>query len=563
MIGNLGRVLVLVLIVWSWVPVLTTSIYYARPIVSILDGDAIITIDRAGSDDSRITSASTGAFRVGDRFDASSIPFARRLLLYGYGYARQSDRVVVGVLRAGRRRGIVLRPEPYNVFTGFAPISVALWTLTAFLSALTMTATGALVLARPGILTRSLFLAFFGLLVGAVDPRPLPDPSAGWAVFLVLTCGYGFQAYCSWNGVRAATLFPDRLPGTHARTLLWMSGVLAVATGWWAMFRNSAGVLYSIGSTPDWLVSDSPTSAARALYFAAVIALNLLTALALALRYRGSPAEDRLKVRAVLAALAANAVVTTFVQIEQLVVPFHRGTTMLDEAVAWSGLVVYLLPVTIIAAIVRHRLFGIRFVLDRALVYGGLAVLLVAPLRLVNLLLAARFPHTRVATVAEFIVALGLAVTLEPLRRVVERIVRAVLFRKHGRALADLAQLGVTARAAPTTEHLAALVTTAGERLDLAGAALVFETDDTPHHVVDLPLDPALDIALRFGRRDLGRVLFGAHRNGGDLDPAEDLALRKFAAEIERAIDILVADRLQAQLGELKALLAGTVNDRV
>ena len=108
-----------------------------------------------------------------------------------------------------------------------------------------------------------------------------------------------------------------------------------------------------------------------------------------------------------LIALAANAAVWALADLNYWAVPMHRGTTALDEAVVWSGLVVYLLPVTIIAAIVRHRLFEIRFVIDRALVYGGLALPLVAPLRLVNVVLAARFPHTRVAAVAEVVVAFG------------------------------------------------------------------------------------------------------------------------------------------------------------
>jgi hypothetical protein len=93
------------------------------------------------------------------------------------------------------------------VFWSWAPVAVALLTLSGILNALTMTAAGALVLARPGVLTRSIFFALFGLLVGTVDLRPIP--LAGLTQFVVVTIGYGFVGFCEWQGVRAANHFPD------------------------------------------------------------------------------------------------------------------------------------------------------------------------------------------------------------------------------------------------------------------------------------------------------------------------------------------------------------------
>ena len=72
----------------------------------------------------------------------------------------------------------------------------------------------------------------------------------------------------------------------------------------------------------------------------------------------------------------------------------------------------------------------------------------------------------------------------------------------------------------------------------------------------EIPTDPALDVTLRFGRREVGRLIFGAHRSGADLDPEEERALRVLAAEIERAAERIMADRLQSEVGELRARLA-------
>ena len=149
----------------------------------------------------------------------------------------------------------------------------------------------------------------------------------------------------------------------------------------------------------------------------------------MALRYRASSPDDRLKLRAVVLAVAVTFVYTTVNWLSFLFIPYHLGKTPIDELLAWGGLVVYLVPVTIFAAILRHRLLGISFVVDRALVYGGVALVLVAPLRLINVFLSARFPHTRVALYGEVAVAIVLALTIEPLRRFMELVLRRTIFR--------------------------------------------------------------------------------------------------------------------------------------
>lgn len=212
----LGRVLVVALVLWSWVPVVELGLAFARPIIPVIGGDAIYTIDRHGSDDSRVSSARKSDFRVGDHFAASALPLDGRLLLYGYTQARSSDRLALAVLRDGKRRIVTLRPCPYPLFGGMRPIDIALETLTTILSALTMTAAGALALLRSSVLARSLFLALFGLLIGEVAPYGIVP--SGLAVFLVVTCGWGFVPYCSWQSVRAATLFPDGMPGPRSRS---------------------------------------------------------------------------------------------------------------------------------------------------------------------------------------------------------------------------------------------------------------------------------------------------------------------------------------------------------
>jgi hypothetical protein len=535
-------------VLWSWIPAVIAALGLAQPIQPAMSGDAIFVIDRVGTDDSRVSEARDSDFKAGDRFSAASLTLDGRLLIYGYRKAQLSDRLALRVLRRGVPQTVIVRPRFVNWLGSMGPLDIALWVLKVVLNALMMTAAGTLALARPGALTRSLLFGLFGTLINVVDPRPIALP--GLAMFLIITGGYGFWWYCLWESVRFATRFPDGESGAHGRPLLAIAGAIALLAGSWAMFRNSAGVLYPIDAVSHVVISDGLDSLVRTLFIAANVAIALLAFMAVALRYRSSSDDDRLKLRALLLAFAVVFAYQGAWWLDYLLVPMHRGTTPLDDVVSWSGLVAYLVPGTIFAAILRHRLLGIRFVVDRALVYGGLALLLVAPLRLTNVVLAARFPHTRVAGFAEVAVAIVLAISIDRLRRFIESLLRHTIFREHERVLEEVAEFTREANEVTDRESLERLVQAVGNALALTAAAFLDDESDARTLVPDG--DPALVVPLREGRRSAGRLIFGAHRNGSDLDPQEQRALQRFAATAERALERLTLEQLRAELNTLR-----------
>ena len=512
--------------------------YFADPDQPALIGDAFIRIDRTGAYDSRVTQARNSDFRIGDRFSAAALSLNDVLLLYAYAPASLGERLTLIVNRGGVPRTIVLHARTINWFAYEPPLAIALWVVTNVFNALTMTIAGILALLRPGVLTRSLFFALFGILIGVVDPRPLPLP--GLLCFSLYSLGFGFKAYCQWASVQCATRFPHGDAGPLAGRLLSAAGIVAFLIGIVSVVRNAAGVLYPIAAAPDALISDSSGSLSFLAWTVGGTLIALLAVTAMLLRYRASPAEDRLKLRAVLIAIAIFAAYTAIQNASYFFIPFHNGATEWDALLETGGLVVYLVPITIFAAILRHRLLGIRFVIDRALVYSGLALILVAPLRLVNLVLSNRFPHTRVTEIAEVAVALVLALSLDRLRAWIEQLLRWTLFRKREQSLETLARLTRAAGTAPNHATLASLLQGCVDALELTGARW------TGGGANDVPADPALVV---------GALSFGGHRSGADIDSEEVRALKSFADAFERAAERLDADYLRAEVALLRARL--------
>ena len=91
---------------------------------------------------------------------------------------------------------------------------------------------------------------------------------------------------------------------------------------------------------------------------------------------------------------------------------------------------------------------------------------------------------------------------------------------------------------------VAQLVAASADALALTGASLA-----------PADLDPGLVVPLHCGRREAGEIVFGAHRNGADLDPEEVRALRTFAAAVERALERLTLERLETEVTSLRERL--------
>lgn len=139
-------------------------------------------------------------------------------------------------------------------------------------------------------------------------------------------------------------------------------------------------------------------------------------------------------------------------------------------------ILVILIPLTLAIAILRYRLFDIRVVIQRVLVYGTLSILLaglyLALVRLFTLIIPAVLHRQDDATVI-FIATLSIAMAFDPLRWWVQRAIDRTFFRAqldYGRLLPEL-----SARLATSLDLEQVAVLLAGDlprRLKIAWAAL-------------------------------------------------------------------------------------------
>jgi hypothetical protein len=267
-------------------------------------------------------------------------------------------------------------------------------------------------------------------------------------------------------------------------------------------------------------------------------------------------------------------------------VPFAVGQVV--------GFGVVLMPICIAYAIFRLRVLDVNFVLNRALVYGILSLLVVAFVSILDWLLSRAVTQERLAMGLELAATIAIGFLLDRINRVVERLVESVFFRR--RRLAE-SYLRRAAAALPyaTDEGAIAdgLVQVPVDALDLAAAALYRRSDggarfeglatsrDTPmapagfdanHLLVRMLLAGEKKIWLDELRTHLDAdnaaiytlavpvtvrhelvcfTLYGAHANGAQFDPEEVELLEELAREASRAYDHVEAVRARERYTQL------------
>jgi hypothetical protein len=182
-------------------------------------------------------------------------------------------------------------------------------------------------------------------------------------------------------GIYMILLFPDgKLPSRRWRPLAWFSGAVMVLVS--VVFTISPGHLEGHPAgvrNPFGLEGQSWVAVAASVVLPLLPLCMLASALSLVWRYRHAGAEVREQIKwvAFAASLAAVVYLTTLI----------RGLFFAPEASAASPSVfqeaiVFLsfagIPVAIGFAVLKYRLYDIDFIINRALVYGSLTVLLVA-----------------------------------------------------------------------------------------------------------------------------------------------------------------------------------------
>jgi hypothetical protein len=260
------------------------------------------------------------------------------------------------------------------------------------------------------------------------------------------------------------------------------------------------------------------------------------------------------------------------------------------------GFAVVIMPVSVIYAVLKHRVLDINFVINRALAYGILSVFVLAFVSLLDWSAGHLLAEGRFATGIELLATIAIGFLLDRINHWIQNVVEVVFFRER-RAAEDY--LRRVARALPyATEESAVtdgLVQTPVDALQLSAAALYRRSSDgkrfdgiatsrettvappgfDENHLLVRMLESGeqrvwleelrghldreqakfyvLAVPVTVRHELVSFVLYGPHRNGSQLDPEEVDLLDELASEASRVYDHIEAVRMRERYATASA----------
>jgi GAF domain len=540
---------------WRWLLLLVAAAAIVFSVADIIEpsnaGDFGLTLAAVHGEPGAFTvkSPSGPAARAGlSAGDTVRLPAAEYVRCARF--ARAGERCSLDVVRAGGIRTVTLTAQP-------APVAewVRLLQTVLRLSFLTL---GGLVAWRwfenPAARALATMLVAFGLAMTFTGVLL----RTGWGGTTIPIVNAACFVAGSAAAVYFATLFPTRADDdvrVLLRRLCVPIGVVAIAClpaqsaslTLWAAIVTTAGLIYFAVAT--------------------VISLGISFA-------RAQPA-DRPRMLWVLSSFGAGFV--------GLAVGIAQQLTGQSD---WASFGLLAIPFGLTYVIARHRVFGIAFVVNRAVVYAGVSLVVVATFLIAEWLFSQVFVNvSRTTNLAlQLGVALVLGLAIRPIHARVDRVVDDVLFRARHLAEAAIRRFA----------HEANLVTDADDLLDktvevlardadasavaiyrrgrdgiyepvrsnFAGAAPVGENDwallemrawHQPLEMHDgrsrLPGDIAFPMTVR--GRLAGAVVCALKRSGEAYAPDERDAVRVLAHEVGLALDALEVTHLRRELARI------------
>ncbi|MDE2480995.1 MAG: hypothetical protein KGN02_02250 [bacterium] len=271
---------------------------------------------------------------------------------------------------------------------------------------------------------------------------------------------------------------------------------------------------------------------------------------------------------------------------------FVPGISFATKQIVGYGVVI--MPICVAYAVLRHRVLDVNFVLNRALAYGILSVIVIAFISLLDWFFSRIVAEQHLAVLAELGVTICVGLLLDRINKGVERVVETVFFRKR-RAAEEYVRRAAQALPYATREravnegvvdvpaeafHLAgaahyrrsgdgsrfegvatsanALVAPAGfdgnhllvrmlqaseERVWLEDLRAHLDAENSRIYVVAVPVTVRHEL--------VSFTLYGAHENGAQLDPEEIELLEDLAREAARAYDHIEAVRARERYAAL------------
>lgn len=438
-----------------------------------------------------------------------------------------------------------------------------------------------LVLLRPSIMTAAFFalcLQFGELAHPFGNLELMVDLPFFWKPpFLALTC------IVTGAGPAVAAIFCMRFPTGQplpswrpAEKVMIAAGVFTILVYFFALLAGSTytprgSTLYRIFSTASWLS-----------YVVATISFMV--------RYRNASGEDRDRLRWVAIGLVS------FIVSYALFWASQNVPSAPAELSVWAQFV-NVLPLTVLYAIIRHRVIDVRLAGGRAIAYAVLSAVPVAVFSIIDWALSNQLAQTRFAVFVEVCVSIAFGFWVNASQRRIDGLIESLFF--HGRRIAEDRLRGVARRIAHVTERTPLDETIAREpfeALGLTSSALFRRIDGAYARVSqrgwpddalpeidandDLALElvatrapvdvrkigwdpgaavgalhPALAYPILVRQEPVGLLLLGAKRDGEDFDAFERSALQALVESAAVTYDHLEAVEQRSLADELQRAL--------
>jgi hypothetical protein len=532
--------------------------------------------------------ADRAGIRKGDRFDIAAMPIeSRRYLDTGFSGAADGTRADFVVRRGSSERdvSVTANVHPRTLFDNITD-EILMLAAAAFI-----VISSVLVLLRPSKMMWAFFIygsfGGVGASVLALALAPLwayvlfvliiqPINSLAWIAFAIFALRFPNDSVAGWQV-------------TAQRALLLALIPLIPLTIW-----TSAGALFAL----------PPPDLALDLQGLLTVAGFVFVALTFALTYAGASAVDRPRLRWVMVGMLIG---------EAGILVYEIATSIPGVAVALPIPAINILtslqiavPLTVAYAVIKHRVFDVRFVIGRAVVYGLLTTALLVGIALLDFLIGRVLSETHIATIVEALAAVAIGLSLNTLHRWLEGLVDATLFRSRRRAEQRLRRIArglVHADSAAAVTRV--LVAEPYDAYTLASSALFrrgengFARDETigwkDAELRTINRDASIVLQLQAVRRPVAAhdaawqpadlppglaypavvlpvfvrdvldalVFYGPHASGEDLDPEEigvleELTLAAAAAYDHAAAELALARMtlLEAEVTSLRGLIA-------
>jgi hypothetical protein len=528
-------------------------------------------------------------------------------ILAGYRDVPEGFAAQVQVHRAnGSRTLLMFKPNRVPFLPGLDDVMATAAQLTT--ASVVILLGVVLIWARPGLMTWSLFMAYFAAF-----------PYFPWTAYvLAFETGRSLEF---WSIV--ASLFLSCLVMVVPFTLCFPRNFLHD----WPAWKQVAGamlcmaVIACVAANLRVVPFEQDPSSFEPWRIALVpgvfVPVLLFASLALARTYRDADGRTRARLRWVLLGMIAP-MVSIGIAITIGMVPYLVSGTMSGHMLTAPGWVFalgagILFPIAVGIAVLRERVVDIQFAVSRTVVYGAVSSLVLVILAALHWLLGKLIEQTHLTIGIEAFAAVGLGLVLHRATEAINRLVDRVLFRRRHAAEKHLQRVMAALPFASGLRVIGeALVTEPARELDLVSAAVFYRQAETgplqrltsegwseehaasldadcllvrrlqaEHAPVrveqrDLPADvpqgaalPVLAVPVASQRALRAVVLYGSHRDSTLPDPDDVTLLHRIAKAAEAShqqvqIATLMRDsevkqvriaQLKASLAELRALV--------